>query len=561
LLDGDAVYSALSRDGWLYAEKAARSVSEIQGNISGVTDVIVFLEVLGYNDSAVNKFGFANLSDFAAYIFDFVDFFRAESVSAQSLDPPPKIKGATGRVLEGLALAFPIVGMLGVLLIFGVSLWMTRVLPVQITTAFLSGVFLGILISEGPSQAFNRLFSLYYTQGNIGEAKRILNRNGSIVLTALIVSGSALLLMGFTVGLPLSLILITIFATGTIALHRASYLVIFSLKKLGQMVAAYTAALTALVLVYFYTPQTTVDLVLRYIPSHLLDSAPDVLIRYFLALLAAFVILSVPAVYYYSKVMSSKTSAPPKAPRFYAPFSIGDKTVPSRLGVQLWETLPYFIFGTFFFLMIFADRIISWIFNPFITDYGTLPLEFNSTYHIGADPALVILLATTVISYVLLAPIYDQLGQASSRVSISDAGSIEDILQSTYKRLLIASITASTALALVMNYEGLEVMRYLGGGLISLQIFRVATIADVFLSIFFVNAMFLTLVNKIKVSAIISVICALIVVVVGTIFGFAGFQNIIWAYLLSSFVSMLLSTTYCVRLGGRFSKLFLSRFV
>jgi len=551
----------MPRDAWLYAEKAARSVSEIQGNITSVTDVVVFLEVLGYNDSDVASFGFVSLSDFARYIFDFLDFYKAESFVPQQIKPVSRIKGAATRFLEGLALAFPIVGMLGVLLIFGVSLWMTRVLPVQITTSFLSGVFLGILISEGSTQAFNRLFSFYYSQGNIGEAKRILNRNDNVVVTAIVVSASALLVIGLIAKLPLSLIFITIFGIATIALHRSSYLVIYSLKKLGSMVTAYAAALAALVLVYFYLPQFAVDFVIRFTPSIFLVSAPDIVVRYFIALLTSFVILSVPAAYYNSKIMSSKTSAPPEAPHFYAPFSIGDKTLPSRLGVQLWETLPYFIFGTFFFLMIFSDRIISWIFNPFVSDYGSLPLEFNSAYHVGADPALVILLVTTIISYVILSPIHDRLSQASSRLTVASSGSVEGILQKTYNQLLIASMITSTALAFFLNYEALEIMHYLRGGIISLQILRVASIADVFLSIFFVNAMFLTLVNKVKVAATISVVCAMIVVCVGTLFGLIGFQYIIWAYLFSAFVAMVSSTIYCVRISGKFSKLFLGRYV
>ena len=58
-------------------------------------------------------------------------------------------------------------------------------------------------------------------------------------------------------------------------------------------------------------------------------------------------------------------------------------------------------------------------------------------------------------------------------------------------------------------------MKFLGGGVISLEILRVASIADIFVSIFFVNAMFLTLVNKIKAAALISVVTSLIVVTPG----------------------------------------------
>jgi hypothetical protein len=563
-----SAHTEISREAWLFAERAARSVAEIQGNISNVTDVLVFLEVLGYEDANVTKYGFKDLTDFARYIFDFLDFVSAPARPDQipASTRSKKARGSAARFLEGLALAFPIVAMLAVLFLFGVSLWMARILPIEITTAFLSGVFLGILISEGPAQAFNRLFSFYYSQNNLGEVKRTIRRNDSFVGAALLVSTAVLLSLSFVGGVPIALVAITIFSSVTIASHRASYLVIFALRKLGQMVLAYTLALTALVAIYLYAPSTTIDLATRFVPPGIVASIGTVaefelLVRYFLGLLIAFAILSIPALYYRSKIMSSKTTAQVNAPRFYAPISVGDKTVRSRLGVQLWETLPYFIFGTFFFLMIFADRILSWIFNPFVADYGTLPLEFNAAYHTGADPALVILLGVTIVSYVLLSPIYEELAEASAKMTIGGAQSVSGVLQRSYNKLLIAAALTSGVLTFLVNLEGPELMVYLRGSLVSLQILRIASLGDVFLSIFFVNAMFLTLVNKVKIAAIISVFCVMIIVFVGTFLGLVGFQYIIWAYLLSSFVAMVSSTAYCVKIYNNLSNLFLGRYV
>ena len=568
MLNSDATaHSEISRDARLFAERAARSVSEIQGNITSVTDIVVFLEVLGYDDQSVSKHGFADLTDFAKYIFDFLDFVSAPS-RLDRPDRPTTVrrKRSATRLLEGLALAFPIVGMLAVLFVFGVSLWMARILPIPVTTAFLSGVFLGILISEGPLQAFNRLFSFYYSQSNMGEVKRTIRRNDYFVGAALLVSSFLLLAISFLGGVPLALVVIAVFSSVTIASHRASYLTIFSLRKLGQMVAAYSTALAGLVIVYLYAPAPIFASMMRFVPGGVAGSigsatTVELLLRYFSALFVAFVILSIPALYYRSKIMTSKTSASSKAPHFYTPVSVGDKTVRSRLGIQLWETLPYFIFGTFFFLMIFADRIISWIFNPFVANYGALPLEFNAVYHTGADPALIILLVTSIASYVLLSPIYEDLVDSNSMMTVATAESVELILQKTYNKLLIAAALASTAIAFLVNYEGLEIMYYLRGGVVSLQILRVASIADVFISIFFVNAMFLTLVNRVKIAAVISVVCVGIVVFAGTLFGLDGFQYIIWAYLLSSFVAMISSTLYCVRIRGNLSNLFLGRYV
>jgi hypothetical protein len=542
----DLSYSDLPSESRLFAERAARSIAEIQDKVSSVADIVIFLEVLGYNESMVTRYGFSDLLDLARYIFNFVDFYSKESGPATQTTQPTKIKSLSLRIFEGLALAFPIVGMLAVLMITGVSLWMTRVLPLPITTAFLAGVFLGILISEGSLQSFNRIFMFYWGQGNLAESKRVLARNYYFLIAELSVSVFILFLVGFVANIPLYLIFIAAFSTVTIASHRSSYMLIFSMKKLGHLVAAYAAALVALVGVYFL-------------------SAPffsDVLTRYLLSLVAAFTVLSVPAIYFHSKVMSSKATRAKNAPHFYRPQTITEGTISSRFGIQLWETLAYFLFGTFFFLMIFSDRILSWIFNPAVSVYGSgLPFVFNAAYHDGADPALVILLVTTVISYVLVSPVYDRLANLNSKLKVHEARAVEDFFRNTYGELLLAAILASTVTAFVLNYEGSEIMFYLRAGAVSLGILRIASIADIFLAIFFVNAMFLSLVNKMKLVAVTSVACVMIILTVGTLFGLAGFQYIIWGYLFSSFVAMIASTAYCMGLMGKFSVYFFGKYV
>ncbi|MFI5422261.1 MAG: hypothetical protein ACHQ1H_14965, partial [Nitrososphaerales archaeon] len=208
-------HGELSRESLLFAEKAARSVSEVHGKVSSIPDLVIFLEILGYNDSLVAKYGFANVLDFARYIFDSIDYFRADSTSENGTFPTTQIKSVYIRILEALALAFPIVAMLALLMFAGISLWMTRIFAISITTAFLAGVFLGILVTEGSVQAFTRLFAFYYNQENYGEAKRILSRNGNFLLVALAVSVGVLLLIGVFANIPLFLIFISIFSTIT----------------------------------------------------------------------------------------------------------------------------------------------------------------------------------------------------------------------------------------------------------------------------------------------------------------------------------------------------------
>ncbi|HEX2557277.1 MAG TPA: hypothetical protein VHK86_03050, partial [Nitrososphaera sp.] len=65
----------ISRDARVFAAKTARSIAEIQQSVNNMADVLVFLEVLGYDDRTAEKNGFANLHELAKYVYNFVDAY------------------------------------------------------------------------------------------------------------------------------------------------------------------------------------------------------------------------------------------------------------------------------------------------------------------------------------------------------------------------------------------------------------------------------------------------------------------------------------------------------
>src|SRR5215475_9477603 len=73
----------------LFAEKAARSIAEIQEGVNNIADIIVFLEILGYDNRIAISNGFKNLQHLAKYIYNFVDHYedkqKAEEQRQQSL--------------------------------------------------------------------------------------------------------------------------------------------------------------------------------------------------------------------------------------------------------------------------------------------------------------------------------------------------------------------------------------------------------------------------------------------------------------------------------------------
>jgi hypothetical protein len=519
----------ISREARVFASKTARSISEIQQSVNNMADVLVFLEVLGYDDENTRKNGFESLNELAEYVYNFIDAYDDKSGPSGSITM--EVPSTKRRLADSLSMIFPWLGSLVLLFMTGVSLWMAWGLPAGVTTAFLAGVFLGLVVTEGLLQNYNRLFSFYYSQTNIGEVKRSIKR--SYTLVGVILSGTVAALYGASVlaNIPLELATIAAISTITISLHRVSYVIMYVLKKLAHLALSYTIAFAVLPGVFFLAP----------------DAIPDVTVRYFAALGSAFAVLCGFAIYHHYKIMgqSSTSIVAKNAPHFYSPLTVNDNTIISRFGVQLWECLPYFMYGTFYFVLLFADRAISWFFNPATVTAanGTiLPFSFNSAYHIGADLALLVILPTAIIHYIITSPIYALVHNRAITLKVSESKKIDWFLQYSYRKLMAASIAVSVAGAVILNLAAPTVIGYLGGSEVSMRILAFASAGAVFLSIFAANGVFMIFLGKAKALAMVSLAAALIVSVAGVFLAQYGFENAVMAYLAATMFAGMAST-------------------
>ncbi len=523
--------NSISRDARVFAAKTARSIAEIQQSVNNMADVLVFLEVLGYDDRTAEKNGFANLHELAKYVYNFVDAYddRDDKEAAGSFEV--EVPSAKKRLAESLSMIFPWLGSLILLFVTGVSLWMAWGLPADVTTAFLAGVFLGLVVTEGLLQNYHRLFSFYYSQTNIGEVKRSIKR--SYALAGIILSATVAVIYGVCVvaNIPLELAAIASVSTVTISLHRVSYVIMYALKKLGHLAISYAGAFAALIAVFFLMPSLM----------------PDVTVRYFAALGSAFAVLSGFAIYHHYKIMgnSSASIVAKGAPHFYSPLSVNDNTIISRFAVQVWECLPYFIYGTFYFVLLFADRIISWFFNPatVAAANGTiLPLSFNSTYHIGADLALLVVLPTAIMQYILTSPIYALVHNRAVTLKVSESRKIDLFLKHSYKKIMVASIMVSVAGAVMLNLVAPPIITHLGGSSVSMRILAFASAGAVFLSVFAANGVFMIFLGRAKALATVALASALVVSIGGIVLAQSGFENIVIAYLAATIIAAIAST-------------------
>jgi hypothetical protein len=251
-------------------------------------------------------------------------------------------------------------------------------------------------------------------------------------------------------------------------------------------------------------------------------------------------------------------------PSFYKS-TIIPHTLHSKFHVQFWETLPYFLFGMFYFLLVFGDRIIAWIFNPsiFIMPNGSLlPFAFNSTYHMGADPSLLFVLTPAmIVQYIIMSKIHFSVNQKLQYLKISEIDQINKFIRSKYKMTIVLSLIVAVGASIILNLVGEEVLFTTWSSNESLLIMQYASIANIMLSIFTANHAMLTALNRTKIGSLLAVAGAAIILFGGMYAGSHGYAYIIFAYLAASIVLTVSSTLYtlgflrnaAIRFLGRYS--------
>jgi hypothetical protein len=106
-----------------------------------------------------------------------------------------------------------------------------------------------------------------------------------------------------------------------------------------------------------------------------------------------------------------------------------------------------------------------------------------------------------------------------------------------------------------------QISAYLGGTEKTVMLLQLASISNVFISLFIANNMFLSLLNKTKQLVCLVSISAAIVIVGGLILGKSGFENIVVAYLISAMFSFIVSTVYVNKSMKNAGNIFFSRYV
>jgi hypothetical protein len=540
----------LSRGQKVFLQKAARSIVEIQPDLHCTADIEVFLEVLGYTKKMARANGFQDLHHLSSYLYEFNDYYAdtkgSKRVFESALTFPRR--SVIRSIAEGLSLTAPWVGSLVVLSIFGVSMWLAWGLPLSDITLMIVGVFTGLIISEGPLQVFNRLFTFYYNQSNLPEVRRILKRSFFVLSVILASADSLLYILGILAGIPTGLILFAAVGATTIAFHRVSYVIIYALKEINLLLVSYVLAFITLLTIYLLLPGV-------------IPLAP---VRYLVALVSAVLVLSIAPAYDVYRVFSQSSISPIGSARLSStsPLISNQRTIMSRFDIQLWETAPFYAFGTFSLIMLFGDRLISYVFNPVHVANGiVLPIVFNSAYEIGVDLALLILFPVTIVQYVMMTPIFEQISNSTVAKRVTEMGSIDSFLKRRYEDLLTISLVCAAVIAGLLIAFSPMIIAFVGASGVTLRIFQVAAFSDLLMVVYATNGVFMILLNRVRSLAVISMVGASVVLVGGVLLAQFGFEDIVFAYLAAAATVTAISTLQVRKDLKHASSLFFSKYV
>ena len=114
---------------------------------------------------------------------------------------------------------------------------------------------------------------------------------------------------------------------------------------------------------------------------------------------------------------------------------------------------------------------------------------------------------------------------------------------------------------MILNLAAPYVMSHVEFSPTSMHVLQIASIANVFMSLFTANSLFLMFTNKIKLLAILMMMSSSIVIVGGILVANSGFENLVFAYLGATIFAALVSTIYANKTIKNASSIIFARLI
>jgi len=514
----------------LALDAIARTASDVEPRPKSRLEAAVILEAIGYKDEDARGHAFADLFDLADAVKEASRPYAWDEPVIEA--PRRRDRGAT-LYLVGTFYNIGWMIMLIALFMGGQSLWAASNMPVGVSTAIGLGVVLG-LASTGGVQQFAAWKLIYYrSQGNTPLARYVMRRSllwGSVGLV--IVAVLAGILEVAAIGLPAPLAALSVGFLLLIGAYRLAMTPVFALKKFVALILASAVALGAMFAGFRLLAWAGVDRVGSVVASQVLGLG---------------VLLALSIVFTRAFVFAERRDAGrPDDPPFYAAREMPTNVRPPRFWALAYEGLPYLVYGTMYFVFLFGDRLVSWL----APGLGPLALNYNSSYQIGVDLALLLLVPITVVKFPVIYRLAEYLEVSSKGADAIRPGTFAEAVARFHTALLVRVLTASAVIGVLAYLAADWIVPFAGGDAQSVAIFRWAILGVFLFAVFLANAVFAMAFRRIRAMAVLLIVAAILNYGLGVLLAMTyGSGAIVWGFLLSATFLGVASFVHVRRLG------------
>ena len=453
----------------LNLDALARTVCDVESRLKDRLETAVILEALGYKDEDAREHGFRNLFDLAEGVRRVATPYAWEEPLREA---PRKRESGFRLYLAGMFYNLGWVIMLIALFLGGQSLWAAKDMPVAVSTAVGLGVVLGLVCTGGVQQFAAWKLIYYHLQGNDPLARFVMRRSllwgGLVVLAAM--AGFAVLAVA-VIGLPPSMAALGATYLGMIGAYRLAVTPVYAMKKFVALLVSSLAALAAMFTAYPLLTMAGVDRTTAVVASQLLGLG---------ALLGTSLLFL-----YWFVFQEKEEERKPEDPPFYSLPEKPTKVNPPRFWVLAYDGLPYLLYGTMYFVFLFGDRLVSWFGGA-----GPFAVNYNSTYHIGVDIALLVLVPITAVKFPLIYRLSEYLEASSKDTAVPDTEAFSRKVARFHRGLSLRVLLAATVFTLLAGTFADGIVGFAGGMAESVAVFRYALVGIVLFSLFLSNAVF-----------------------------------------------------------------------
>ncbi|MBI4415613.1 MAG: hypothetical protein HY557_01345 [Euryarchaeota archaeon] len=468
--------------GTALADVLARTVAEVEPSVKDYLEVAVVLEIVGVTDDVVRLYGYDDVFALARAVEPLVEMYRTEPLPVPVLPMTPP-RGSAILFFAGMFYNLWWVIMLVALFLGGQSLWASVRLPPAIATSIGLGVIFGLVTTGGIQQFAAWKMTYYLLQDNKPLARFVVGKSlfwGVVALLA--VASGYTVLNEWLLPQALGITALTVVYFLLIGLFRLLVVPVYAMKRYLTLFAGALVALGFMFgslwfLDFAGLPRTDATIVSQTVG------------------LLGLIAVSAFFLYVYVYRERSRTNGPDEPP-FYSRPEKPRRVQPPRFAVLFHDGLPLIAYGSLFFAYLFADRLVAWWVAASNTGQAavaaadTVLLTYNTSYQIGVDMALLMLIPLTGVKFVYIYRLSDSMRRVLRWLPVTKPGVFGRWLATFYSRMMVSVWIAGLLFTGVGLLLSKEIIQFAGGDATSLAVFRLALIGVFFFSIFLANAVF-----------------------------------------------------------------------